>query len=70
MAQGSYNVWFGTLQEAPLYTEIFRAAQLNEFFHLEERRRPATHRSWAPLRRVIGAEARKLWNHLLDRRTN
>ena len=68
---GSYNLWFGSLQEAPFYAELYRAAQLHEQYENERSAHRSRPRLAArPLCRLVGAEARRLWNHLFHPRNN
>jgi len=68
---GTYNQWFGTFPEAPLFNELYRAAQWGVLYMDEQRRHGAVSRHHAPpLSRIIGQEARKLWKHWFERRNN
>jgi len=69
--ENGYILWLGSPQEAPLYTEIYRAALLHELYldkqdSHEQGFRVATR----SLGRIIGDEARRLWDHLFGRRNN
>ena len=66
--QAAYVQWFGTSQEAPLYSEIYRAIQLNDLYRDERLHQKAVKQR--SLGQTIGNEARKLWKQWLDRRNN
>lgn len=71
LAEGISTFWFGSSQEAPLYAEIYRATLLNELY-LNERRtqRRGSGTPSRSLTQILGAEARKFWSHVFERRNN